>query len=99
DLGVLVEVRERGTVEDLVGQHARLYRVEEVKADGPFLEAAHQRLEPVDVHGLGEAVAHGLAHQHVVGDLDGTGRGAVLAGGGRREDGGHQVVRLHALDV
>ena len=44
DLGVLVEVGERGAVEDLVGQHAGLDGVDEVEADGPLLEPAHQRL-------------------------------------------------------
>ena len=70
DLGVLVEVGERGAVEDLVGQHAGLGGVDEVEAHGALLEPAHQRLEAVDVHGLVEAVAHRLAHERVVGDLD-----------------------------
>ena len=65
----------------------------------PLLEPAHERLEAVDVHGLVEAVAHRLAHEQVVGDLGRAGRRVVLAGGEVREHGGHQVVRLHALDV
>ena len=52
DLGVLVEVGEGGAVEDLVREHARLDRVDEVQADGRLFEAAHERLQPVDVHRL-----------------------------------------------
>ncbi len=43
DLGVLIEVRERGAVEDLVRQHARLDRVDEVNADRPLFEPANER--------------------------------------------------------
>ena len=53
--------------------------------------------EPVGVEGLVQGVVDRLADQQVVGDLDRPG-GVVLAGGGLREHGGHQVVGLHALD-
>ena len=82
-----------------MGEHAGLDGVDEVEANGALLEPAQQRLEALDVHRLGEAVVQRLAHERVIGDLDGTRRGVVLAGGEGREDGGHEVVRLHALDV
>ena len=39
----------------------------------------------------------GLAHQEVIGDLDGAGD-VLLAGCRAGEHGGHDVVGLHALD-
>ncbi len=53
--------------------------------------------EAVDVHGLVQAVVHGLADERVVGDLERAGE-VLLAADLRREDGGQQVVGAHALD-
>jgi hypothetical protein len=82
-----------------VGEDARLDRVDEVNPHRPLLEPAQQRLEALDVHRLMQAVAQRLPHERVIGDLDRTGRGVVLTRGERREHGGHEVGRLHALDV
>ena len=66
-------------------------------ANPAALEAPHQLGESVDVHRLVEAVVHRLTHEGVVGDLHRP-RRVLLAGGEAREDGGHEVVGLHALD-
>ena len=53
--------------------------------------------EPVDVEGFVQGVVDRLAHQDVVGDLDGTGD-VLLARRGLGEHRRQQVVGLHALD-
>ena len=67
-------------------------------APRPPRSASRSRDEPVDVGRLVQAVVHRLAHERVIGDLDRPGAGVLLAAGQRREDRGHQVVGLHALD-
>jgi hypothetical protein len=99
DLGVLVQIGERSPVEDLVSQHAWLDRLQEVNAHRSLLEAPHELLEALDVHRLAQTVAHRLADERMIGDLDRAGGRVVLAGRERREDRGHEVVRLHPLDV
>jgi len=54
-------------------------------------------MRAVDVECLVQGVADGLAHEHVIGDLDRPGD-VLLARGGLREHRRHQVVRFHALD-
>ncbi len=73
-------------------------RVADVQPHGARVHALEQRHQPVDVHRLVEAVVDRLAHQRVVGDLDGPGGGVLLAAGQRREHRRHEVVGLHALD-
>ena len=73
DLGVLIEKRERGAVEDLwPARWAR--RCRESEGERRLLELPYQGFEAVDVHGLVEAVTHGLSHERVIGDLGGPGR-------------------------
>ena len=83
--------------EDLMRQHRRLGGVGEVHGDGARFHPLEQRAGAVDVEGLVQGVVDGLAHEHVIGDLDRPG-GVLLAGGGLGEHRGHQVVGLHALD-
>ena len=45
-----------------------------------------------------EGEADRLAHEHVVGDHHRAARCVLLARSEGREDGGHEVVGLHALD-
>ena len=86
-------------VQDLVRQRRRLGRVDEVERGSRRASMRFEHAdEAVDVHRLVQAVVQRLAHERVVGDLDGTGAGVLLAGGLRREDRGQQVVGLHALD-
>ena len=56
-----------------------------------------QLAETFRVERLAQAVVQGLAHQRVIGQLDGAGL-ILLALGEPGEDRGHQVVGLHALD-
>ena len=53
--------------------------------------------DAVDVERLVQRVVDGLAHEHVVGDLDRAGD-VLLARRRLREHRGHEVVGLHALD-
>ena len=96
--GGVVEVRVRLPVDDLMREHRRLHRVDEMGPDGAGMQAGDEVLEPVDVHGLVEAIVEHLAHDHVVGQLDRAGRRVLLARGQGGEDRRHEVVRLHALD-
>ena len=59
--------------------------------------ARRTSFEPVDVHRFVEAVIHRLAVSRVVRQLDGAGE-VLLAADEDREDRGHEVVGLHALD-
>ncbi len=83
--------------DDLVGEHRRLGRVDAVDPHLSRLDPLEEGVEAIDVERLVERVADGLAHEHVVGDLAGA-HDVVLAGRGLGEDGGQQVVGLHALD-
>ena len=94
----VVEEGEGLAVEDLVRQHGRLGRLHEVHAHRSGLHAPEQGHEPVDVHGLVQAVEERLAHQDVVGDHHRATRRVLLAGRQRGEDRRHEVVGLHALD-
>ena len=77
----IVQERVRLAVQDLVGEHRRLGRVDEMCSIGPDSNPCHHLDEPVDVHGLVQAVIERLAHEHVVGDDDGPGRRVLLARG------------------
>ena len=81
-------------VQDLVREHAtaRASRARRVGSRPSRDRARARARRPVGVHRLGQAVAHRLAHQRVVGDLDGAAAVVVLAGGLRGEDRGEQVV-------
>ena len=83
--------------EDLVGEHRRLGGVGEVHRQLARFQPLEQRARAVDVERLVQGVGDGLAHQHVVGDLDRTGD-VLLTRGRLREHRGHEVVGLHALD-
>ena len=94
---LVVEERVGARGEDLVGEHRRLGGVGVVHGDRTGLHALQQVAHAVDVERLVQRVADGLAHEHVVGDLDRTGD-VLLARRRLREDRGHEVVGLHALD-
>jgi hypothetical protein len=80
-----------------VGERRRLGGVAGVDPDPARLDALQEFAKGIHVHRLVEAVAEGLAHERVVGELDGPGL-ILLALGEPGEDGRHQVVGLHALD-
>ena len=79
-------------------ERRRLGGVARVEANVPPLHALEDVAEALGVHGLGEAVAHRLPHDGVLGDLDGAARRVVLAGDLRGEDGREQIVGPHALE-
>ena len=95
--GRVVEERVGAGGQDLVGQRRGLGRVDARDLDAARLESGDDLGEALDVHGLVEAVVHRLADERVIGDLDRSGR-VLLAADELREDRGHQVVGLHALD-
>ena len=62
------------------------------------VDPAEHGAQPFEVHRLLEAVAHGLRHERMIGDLPIA--GDVLEAGGRvGEHGRHQVVGQHPLDL
>ncbi len=67
-------------------------------ANGAALDAAEDLVEAVDVHGFGEGVAHDLADERVVGNLNIADDG-LEAGGGLGEDVGEEIVGAGALDL
>ena len=64
----------------------------------PSLDAAEDFDEAFEVHGFLEDVFHDFVDEGVVGDLDVADDG-LEAGGGLREDAGHEVVGAGALDL
>ena len=96
--GGVVEVGVRLAVYDLVRENRRFHRVDEMGPDRSRVQVGHEGLQPVDVHGLVEAIVEHLAHDYMVGQLDGAGRGVFLASGQGGENRRHEVVGLHALD-
>jgi len=54
--------------------------------------------EALEVHGFVEDVLHDLVDEGMVGDLDVSDDG-FEAGGGVREDGGHEIFGAGALDL
>ncbi len=95
----VVEERVRVRVEDLVREHRRLGQVTRQRLDLARAQRRDDDAQPCGVHGLGEAVADRLAHERVVGDLDGAAAVVVLAGRLRGEHGRHEILRAHALDL
>ncbi len=85
-------------VDELVRELRGDGRVDGQAADGAGLDAAEDLVEAVDVHGFGQGVAHDLADERVVGDLDVADDG-LEAGGGLGEDVGEEVVGAGALDL
>ena len=94
----VVEERVGPAVEDFVGEGRRLGGVAGVEGDVTVVDALEHLLQPADVHGFVEAVVEGLANQGVVGGNEGT-VDVFLAADLLGENGGHQVVGAHALDV
>ena len=94
----IVEEGIRPRVDDLVREYGGLGRVARDEMQLPAMDARQHLDEPIDVHCLFEAVAHRLVHERVVRDVAVAGN-VVLAGRGIGEDGGHQVVRLHPLEL
>ena len=95
----VVEERVRVRVQDLVREHRRLRAARCAEA---AMRPSRQRLQhgaqARGVHRLDQAVAHRLAHQRVVGDLDRPAAVVVLARRLAREDRGEQILRAHALE-
>jgi hypothetical protein len=85
--------------QDAAGEGRRLRRVDGAALDGAVGEASQHLEEAVHVHGLGEAVLHGLAHDGVVlGHRDGA-PGQGLGTGQRVGEGlGQEVLGPHPLD-
>ena len=94
----VVEVRIRRRVEDLVRERRRFGGVARQHADLAVAHPLQEAAQPFDVHRLGEAVAQRLAHQRMVGRLDGAGP-VLLALRLRRKDLRQQVVGAHAQDI
>ena len=94
---LVVEERVGAGREDLVREHRGLGGLGEVHRHGAVLDALEQRAQAVGVECFVQGVADGLAHEDVVGDLDGTGR-VVLARRGLRKHRDHEVIGFHALD-
>ena len=67
-------------------------------ANGSLLDAAEDFDETFEVHGFAEDVFHDFADEWVVGDLN-VANDSLEAGGGLREDVGHEVVGAGALDL
>src|SRR6266542_1770397 len=87
----VIQKRERPSVEDLVREHRRLRGISYYHLDEARLDPGDEPPEPVDVHGLVQAVIERLTNQRVVGDLQRTRRDVLLARGKGGEDGRHQV--------
>ena len=85
-------------VEDLVRQRRRLGKIARDQPDLARVDPAEHGDQPVDVHHLVEAIVERLPHQRVIGDLT-IARDVLQAGGGVREGGGEQILRLHPLDL
>ena len=93
---LVVEERVRPRGEDLVREHRWFGRVDGVHAHRSALDPFEQDAQAIHVECLVQGVVDGLAHDHVVGDLDRP-DAVVLACGGLREHRRHQVVGFHAL--
>ena len=94
----IVEIGERVRVEDLVRERGWGRRLD---GDGRYraaLQPVEHLFEAVDVHRFVQAVVDRLADEHVVGDADRAGE-VFRTGGLVREDGGHEIVGLHADDL
>ena len=87
-------------VQDLVREHARARASRASRARiSPARIAREHGAQAVDVHRLVQAVAHRLAHERVVGHLDGAAAPWLSwQASWRREDRGEQVVGAHALE-
>ena len=83
-------------VQYLVGEGRGLHRVPADDLDAAVADAAQHFLATFHVHGLGEAVPHGLEHQGMVGNLDVARHGVVLAGDLGWKHGCQQVLGPHA---
>ena len=73
-------------------------RVDGEAADGAGLDAAEDFDEAFEVHRFLQDVLHDFVDEGVVGDLDVADDG-LEAGGGLREDAGHEVFGAGALDL
>ena len=94
----VVEERVGVGVDQLVAQRRRLDRVAGQDPDLAALDALEQRAQAGDIHRLDHAVADGLEHQRVVGDLAVAGD-VLEAGLGLREHHRQQVGGAHAQQV
>ncbi len=93
----VVEERVRLRVQNLVRERRRLGRVAGVEADLAPLDPFEDPVEARRVHRLGQAVAHRLANERVIRDLD-RARRVLLASDLRREHRGEEVLRPHPLE-
>ena len=87
-----IEKRIRHGIDELVRELRGHGRIHGEAGDGSALDAAQQLFEAVDVHRLSEGVAHDLANQRVIRDLDVAGHG-LRTRRGMRKDAGQQIVR------
>ena len=62
------------------------------------MDAPEHADQAIEIHRFVQAVAHGLVHERVIGQLT-IARNVLEAGSGVGEGSGHQVVGLHALQL
>jgi hypothetical protein len=94
----IVEKRVGLGVEHVVREGRRFGRVARHQPQLAAMDPIEHDGESRKVHGFLETVAHRLVHERMVGDLAIAGD-VFQARGGVGEDGGHQVVGLHALKL
>ena len=93
----VIEKRVRVRVEDLVREGRWLGGIDGHRAERPGLDLSEQGFQPVQVHGLAQAVRNGLLDEGMIGDAN-LALQVFGAGGLVRENRGQQIVGPHALD-
>ena len=85
-------------VEDVVAERGRLGRVARDAGHLAAMDPLEHALQLRQIHGFFEAVANRLVDERVIGNLA-IAWNVLQAGGGIREDRGHEIVGLHALQL
>src|SRR5581483_3973326 len=76
----VVQIRVRIGVENFVAERRGFGRIDRNSADRSAFDLTENRLEAVDVHRFVQTVRDGFAHEHVVGNANGSGQ--VFRAGG-----------------
>ena len=85
-------------VDNLRRQGGRLHQIAGYHTDRPCFDACYPFDQPVNIHGLGQAILNGLVNQGMVGYLPVT-DDILQTGKLVREHTGDQVLRLHPQQV
>ncbi len=93
-----VKVRVGHGIQQLMCELRRHGRIHGKALDAPIRDAAQQGFETLDVHGLGQRIAHHLAHQRVIRYLNVTGH-RLRTRRGMRKHAREQIVGTRALHL